>query len=173
MRINNVHMQSWPVSAAEIGALIDGLALPDDQLWPIKAWPPMEFDRAKGAGADGGHGPIRYDIIDYQPGHSIEFRFRRPAGFTGTHWFEIQPGPDDNTILRHVIHAKGDARFMPQWWIAFRWLHDAMLEDAMDAAELALIGSIAEPKRWSPWVRTLRWFLTRGGPSRRQPTSVA
>jgi hypothetical protein len=42
------------------------------------------------------------------------------------------------------------------WPVAIRWLHDAVLEDLLDRAELAVTGTVARPAVWSPWVRLLR-----------------
>jgi hypothetical protein len=53
------------------------------------------------------------------------------------------------------------------WPLAVRWLHDALIEDLLDNAELAATGTVRRPARWSPWVRMLRAHLgptPRGGP---------
>ncbi|MFB6520879.1 hypothetical protein [Streptomyces sp. NPDC056401] len=47
------------------------------------------------------------------------------------------------------------------WPLVFRWLHDALAEDALDRAEPACSGTVARPARWSPYVRLLRGVITR------------
>ena len=59
MKIQNIHERVLDAPAGKVGALIDSLAAADDLLWPTDRWPPMQFDRALGVGASGGHGPIR------------------------------------------------------------------------------------------------------------------
>jgi hypothetical protein len=80
--ICNVHQRSLAVPVAEAGFLIDGLAGPDDRLWPSDRWPAMRFDRPLGVGARGGHGPVRYAVGAYVPGrrpHGAAVRLRRAA----------------------------------------------------------------------------------------------
>jgi hypothetical protein len=55
------------------------------------------------------------------------------------------------------------------WPVAIRWLHDALIEDALDNAERSSTGAVGRPRHWSPWVRVLRRRLSRG----RVPTAAA
>lgn len=178
MAVFNVHERLLPVPEPEVAALLDGLAGPDDRLWPGTDWPPLLLDRPLGVGADGGHGPVRYGVTGYAPGRWVCFRFRRPRGALGFHQFTVHPvaGPSEppeppepsepsesgrGVILRHtlVIHTRGLARL--SWPLAIRWLHDALLEDALDRAERACTGTVAAPARWSPYVRLLRRLAPR------------
>ncbi|AXK36266.1 SRPBCC family protein [Streptomyces armeniacus] len=173
MAVYNVHERLLPVPAHEAGALIDGLAGPDDRLWPGTDWPPLTLDRALGEGAYGGHGPVRYGVAGYAPGQWVRFRFSAPRGFLGFHEFTVHPlpygqegrsgppaspGPQgpSGVVLRHTLamHVRGAARL--SWPLFFRWCHDAVLEDAMDRAERACTGTVAAPACWSPYVRLLR-----------------
>jgi hypothetical protein len=43
--------------------------------------------------------------------------------------------------------------------LAFRPLHDALLEDSLDRTELACAGVMARPARWGWHVRRLRALL--------------
>ncbi len=155
MGVVNVHTRWLPVSTAEAGALIDSLAGSDDRLWPTGEWPPMEFDRPLGVGAVGGHGPVRYTVQHYVPGEWVRFGFTGPRGFDGFHEFTVHPGPDGTIALRHTlaIQPTGPARLT--WPFAFRWLHDACLEDSLDKAERDLTGTVARPTRWSWYVKLL------------------
>ncbi|MCP2274558.1 SRPBCC family protein [Nocardia amikacinitolerans] len=160
MAVINIHVRRLPAPAAEVGALLDSLASEGDRLWPAPAWPPMRFDRPLGVGAVGGHGPVRYTVEHYEPGRWVRFRFTGPRGFDGFHEFTVQPA-DGGADLIHLLamHARGPARLT--WPLAFRWMHDACLEDSFDRAERALTGSVRHPARWTLLVRVLRWIAER------------
>ncbi len=157
----NVHERQIPVPAAVVGAMLDRLAGDDDPLWPFPAWPPLRFDAPLGVGARGGHGPIRYSVLAYEPGQSVRFTFAPTLGVDGYHELSVHPLDRQRCLLRHVLtgHARGRMRL--GWPLAFRWLHDALIEDLLDNAEHAATGSVGRPRRWSPRVRLLRRF---GGP---------
>ncbi|MCM6776580.1 SRPBCC family protein [Nocardia sp. CDC159] len=160
MGVVNIHERRLPGTEAAVGALIDSLASEDDRLWPVDRWTGPRFDRPLRVGAVGGHGPIRYWVEEYQPGHWIRFRFTGPRGFEGFHEFTVHADGDHAVTLRHLIamHVHGLTRLT--WPLAIRWLHDACLEDLLDRAERQLTGSVRRPARWSPVVRGLR-ALTR------------
>jgi hypothetical protein len=163
MRIVNVHERILPATVEQVGALIDGLAGPDDRLWPTDRWPglPLRFDRPLGVGATGGHGPVRYRVEEYEPGRRVVFRFSRKPGIDGTHRFEV----DDSqgvTELRHVLEGRLEsATAIRNWTMVIRPLHDAILEDLLDRAELATTGQVLQPARWSRRVRLLRRLMAR------------
>ena len=102
MAVLNVHQRKLACSREVLRALIDELASEEDRLWPRRTWPPMHFDRPLAVGADGGHGPIRYRITDYVPGHWIRFRFTGPRGFRGFHEFVVSQA-DDCALLEHTL----------------------------------------------------------------------
>ena len=158
MRVRNVHARRFAASAGAVGQLIDGLSSADDRLWPRDRWPAMRFDRPLGVGAVGGHGPIRYTVETYVPGRSVRFRFAAPHGFLGTHQYEVEALATGGTILRHVMtmDAVGSARLT--WPLVFRPLHDALIEDSLDCAAVAL-GEARVGALWSPVVRVLRAAL--------------
>ncbi|MFI0907095.1 SRPBCC family protein [Streptomyces sioyaensis] len=156
MGVYNVHERMLPVPDAEAGLLIDGLSGDGDRLWPRHDWPPMRFDGPLAPGAAGGHGPVRYTVAAYVPGRWVRFTFSGPRGFHGFHEYTVHPHGPDRTLLRHTLamHARGPARL--SWPLAFRSLHDAALEDSLDRAEEACTGTVAQPARWSRYVRLLR-----------------
>jgi hypothetical protein len=159
MHVRNVHERVIPAAAARVGALLDGLGLPGDPLWPAH-WPPIRFDRPLGAGAVGGHGPIRYTVDHYEPGHRVRFRFMAPPGFDGTHEFTIVPVDAAHVRLRHVIDMRTSGPAVVRWQLVIRPLHDALLEDLLDRAERG-VGATPRPRAWSFRVRVLRWILAR------------
>ena len=160
--IHDVHARLFAAEPAEVGRLIDSLASDDDRLWPCDRWPAMRFDRPLQVGASGGHGPVRYEITDYEPGRRVVFSFRPPTGLRGWHGLEAEGSPGrPGVVLRHVLEAE------PLGWMRVRWplvigpLHRALVEDALDRA-LAATGG--EPRaQWSRWVRFLRWAYGRAG----------
>ncbi|RKT18542.1 polyketide cyclase/dehydrase/lipid transport protein [Streptomyces sp. 1114.5] len=160
MAVLNIHERSIPAQAEAVGELIDGLAGADDRLWPAPDWPRMRFDGPLAVGASGGHGPVRYQVVQYLPGRWVRFRFSAPRGFHGFHEFTVDPA-DGGSRLRHTIamRLRGPARLT--WPLAFRRLHDALLEEALDRAVRACGGAVATPARRSPYVRLLRLLVHR------------
>jgi len=154
--VENVHERRLDATPEEVGALLDGLASPGDRLWPADRWPPMRLDRPLGPGARGGHGPVRYAVETYQPGRRVAFRFADDLGLDGSHAFEVAAAPGGGAVLRHVLTGRTRGAVRLTWPLAVRWLHDAVVEDALDRAEAAVSGTVRAPARWSPWVRVLR-----------------
>lgn len=154
MRVTNIHETVLRTSLENASALIGNLASRKDRLWPT-GWPPMKLDRPLGIGAAGGHGPIRYFVEALSPVRVV-FRFTGPAGFDGTHGFDLEETPDGIRI-RHTIlmNARGIARL--SWPLLFRPLHNALIEDGM-ARGRKVCGMPAEKPTWSRYVRLLRWF---------------
>jgi hypothetical protein len=161
MRVTNIHERVLDGSIPQVGALIDGLASDRDLLWPVDRWPAMRFDRPLDVGAFGGHGPIRYTVESYVPGRSILFRFTQPRGFVGTHRFELEPAAEEETVLRHIIDMQVAGKAWLIWAIMIRPLHDALMEDALDRAEVFL-GRQLPRRKWSFWVKIVRWIMRRG-----------
>ena len=166
MRVLNVHERRLAAAPAAVGALLDGLGSRHDRLWPRDRWPAMRLDRPLQVGAAGGHGPIRYRVERYEPGRLVEFRFLGPSGFRGSHRFEIGGEADGTTRLAHVVEMTAAGWAVLGWVLALRPLHDALLEDCLDSAEERLLGR-RPPRRWTAWVRALR-FLSGPGRSRRR-----
>jgi hypothetical protein len=161
MHVLNIHQRWLPGPPERVGALLDGLAGPGDRLWPNDRWPAIRFDRPLGPGADGGHGPIRYRVASYDPGRRVSFRFTGMPGVDGGHRLEVEPAGPGAAVLRHVAEARFSGRWLVIWPLVVRPLHNALIEDLLDRAELAVTGTVAGPARWSPWVRLLRGRLRR------------
>ena len=161
-RVINVHERELRATPEQVGALIDSLASSKDALWPNRSWPRMKFDRPLGVGANGGHGPIGYFVEQYAPGRSIQFRFTNPKGFDGVHRYELIGKAGRSTVLRHTIDMTTHGPALLTWALVFRPLHDALLEDSLATAETSLGQVPQRLERWSPWVKLLRWILTKG-----------
>ncbi|MDT0329982.1 SRPBCC family protein [Nocardiopsis lambiniae] len=156
MRVHNVHRRRLTASPAEVGALLDGLASDTDGLWPTDHWPAMRLDRPLGVGAAGGHGPVRYTVVEYTPGERVRFRFSAPRGFDGFHELTVVPEPDGGAVLGHLLRMRARGPALLTWPLLFRPFHDALLEDGLDRAERTLTGTVRTPARWGWYVRLLR-----------------
>ncbi|MFE1871137.1 SRPBCC family protein [Streptomyces sp. NPDC059496] len=157
MGVYNLHERVIAAKESEVGALIDTLSSgEDDRLWPHHLWEEMELDRPLGVGAAGGHGPVRYTVAAYVPGTWVRFTFTGPGGFRGFHEYTALPVDAEHTVLRHTIAMNLSGLSRITWPLAIRAMHDAVLEDSLDRAELACTGTLARPARWSPYVRFLR-----------------
>lgn len=165
--MRNAHERSVQAPATTVGGLLDQLAADDDPVWPTPAWPPLVLDRPLGVGADGGHGPIRYRVSEYEPGRRIRFAFHPVVGIRGYHELSVEPAGDDRCVVRHVVSGRLAGRTRLAWPVAVRWLHDALIEDLLDNVELAATGRVARPARWSWWVRRLRARFVRRAARRR------
>jgi len=148
--VRNVHTRRFPGHREGLGRLLDTLGTPGDRLWPVAEWPPTRMNGPRVPGTPAGHGPVGYVLEEAEP-ERLRFRFTAPAGVRGHHEFTI-----DGDALTHVLEASlhGGARLT--WPLFFRPLHDALLEQLLDRAELALTGRVERPVRWSPYVRFLR-----------------
>ncbi len=166
MKVVNIHERELQGSPQQVGALIDSLSSSQDALWPTRCWPRMKFDRPLSVGAEGGHGPIRYFVEAYEPGHSITFRFTKPRGFNGWHKYEILTCGPHRCVLRHTLEMKIHGPARVSWPVIFRPMHDALIEDSLAVAEASL-GHLPRMRPWSARVRTLRWVFS-GGRARRQ-----
>jgi hypothetical protein len=154
--ISNVHQRLLSASMDEVGALLDAVAEPGNALWPAPPWPPIVLDRPLGVGANGGHGPVRYACVSYQPGRRVEFEFRLPTPVRGGHALELIEHPE-GVLLQHTLIGEpiGIEGWLA-WTVVFRAMHDVVLEQLMDRAETALGRPPARPTQWTPYVRLLR-----------------
>jgi hypothetical protein len=157
MRIHNMHERALPPGDA-YGSLIDGLAGDDDRLWPHDRWPAMRFEGGLQEGNHGGHGPIRYRVLEHRPGQLARFGFTGPPGLIGEHRWELD-ATRDPVVLRHVLIGHTQGRMRWQWPLLFEPLHDALVEDALDHAIAETSETVYLPARWRPRARILRWLL--------------
>lgn len=161
VKVLNIHERELSAPSEQAGALIDTLASRQDVLWPSRNWPRMEFDRPLQVGAVGGHGPIRYFVEAYAPGRSVSFRFTGPMGFDGRHGYEVVGVAARRCVLRHTLDMRAHGPARVTWPAFYRPLHDALLEDSMAQAQASL-GQTPLIRKWSLWVRLLRWIASKG-----------
>ena len=131
----------------------------------------MKFDRPLQVGAVGGHGPIRYFVGEYEPSQSIKFRFTGPKGFDGFHGYEVMAAPGQPVVLRHTLRMTARFPALLTWPVAFKPMHDALMEDSLATAQSSL-GQLPQVSPWSPWVRFLRWAMS-GGKANKQTKPVS
>lgn len=154
--IRNVHERHIDAPVGVTGRLLDGLGRDEDRLWPSPAWVPMRLDRPVQVGAAGGHGPIRYEVTEYEPGRRVRFQFHPGVGALGFHELRVEPLGPKRSRVTHELVATTSGSMRVLWPLAVRWLHDAVLEDLLDNAERESTGIARTPSSWSRWVRFLR-----------------
>ena len=160
MRVINIHKRIIHQPKEKISKIFDSLSTKNDKLWPGEDWPPMVFKKGLTEGAIGGHGPIRYSIQKYTPGRFIEFKFLQPDGFNGLHKFEITEIKKDKTELKHTINMVLSGKGILTWYIAIKWLHNALLEDCLDKVENFFLTN-KKRTNWNLWVFFLRRLLNK------------
>lgn len=158
MKVLNVHSRIIDQPKSELVGLFDTLATKNDRVFPIEKWPRMKFKEGLSLGAKGGHGPIKYTVAEIQPQQKVVFKFSKPEGFLGHHWFELIDRGADATELKHVIDIKTKGLAIFKWLLVIRPLHDALIEDALDKVENQF-SSNKKKTPWSLWVRFLRALL--------------
>jgi len=103
---------------------------------------------------------VHYDVAAMDQTSGLVLRFREPTGLIGHHAFHVVSDGSAGTVLRHelVAHPHGRMRMRMRvlWPLVMRWLHDAVVEELLDRAELGTGTVPAQPYRRSRWVRTLR-----------------
>lgn len=155
--VRNVHRRELGAPVEAIGALVESLSSRDDRLWPTRRWPAMRLDRGLEVGSDGGHGPVRYRVARHEPGRMVSFEFTPAFPLVGEHRCEVL----DGGVLVHTLEGRPTSWLRLGWPLCFRWLHDALIEDAFDRAAAELAGVAWQPRRLPVHVRALRWLAGR------------
>ena len=105
--IRNVHERTINAPAQALAPLLDGLGGDGDRLWPGEHWVPMVLDRPLAVGADGGHGAIRYRVVEYEPGRRVRFLFHPSTGIAGIHELSVEELGAQRCRVRHVLLGAG------------------------------------------------------------------
>ena len=158
MKIINIHTRTIHQNISKVGELLDSITDKQDKVWPFEKWPRMNLDKGLKTGSKGGHGPIRYTVMKYIPSELIEFTFTRPLGFDGIHRFEVIQFDENSTEIKHIIDMTTSGMGTIKWIVAVRWLHDALVEDALDKVSFYFDEEFNQSK-WSLWVKFLRFVL--------------
>jgi hypothetical protein len=160
MKIFNIHQREYESPPTVLAEIFATLSSKNDRLWPNESWPPMVLSNGLNLHSSGGHGPIGYYVSNHDPRKSVQFTFTKPEGFVGSHTFEIIAIGDKKTVLRHTINMSLNLKGIITWYIAIKWLHDALLEDCLDKVH----NQVARSAVHSPhnlWVKILRKVLGR------------
>ena len=161
MKVINIHKRLIHQPQESITKLLETLSSSRDKVWPNNNWPAMRFKNGLVLGSKGGHGHIRYTVIDSSPNGSIKFEFTRPHGFKGTHELLVNEIANNTSEIMHIIDMRTTTiKATLSWMFVIRWLHDALIEDAFDNVENQFS---AERKRtsYNLWVKLLRAFYKR------------
>lgn len=158
MKVSNIHRRVIDRPKSEISPLLDSLGSRHDKLWPKENWSSMKCADGLNEGAKCGHGPIRYTVLDYQAGVRVLFQFTKSDGWSGTHCFELIDHSTGKTMMQHTLEMETSGAGTFKWLFVFRWLHDAILEDALDNAE-NYFHPTGKKTPWNLWVRFLRKVL--------------
>ncbi len=154
MKVLNVHKREIKQPKSELAKLFSTLATYNDMMLATDKWPPMKLDKGLQLGSKGGHGPIKYFVVEYQAEKSITFQFDL-TGFNGFHKFYIKEVETNKTELYHTIEMNTTGSATLKWALAIRWLHDAYIEDAFDKIENHFTKN-KKCSKWNLWVRILR-----------------
>ncbi len=95
----------------------------------------MVLDRPLAVGADGGHGPIRYRVVEYEPGRRVRFVFHPATGISGIHELAVEALGEDRCRMRHVLLGRARGAMRALFPLVVEPLHDAVIEDLLDNAE--------------------------------------
>ena len=159
MKVVNIHQRIINTPINTISECLQTLASENDVIWPKEKWPAIRFKEGLKIGSKGGHGPIRYTIEAYAPQEKIQFRFSKPKGFEGIHYFEITALNAGQTSIKHTIDMMVKGKGILLWYSSILHLHNALIEDAFDKVENQF-GSVKHPAKWTIWVRVLRKLLS-------------
>jgi hypothetical protein len=159
--LRNVHQRDTAGPLTEAVRLFTTMASPQDQIWPADRWPALRLDQGLAVGSAGGHGAIRYRVIDLTPGQRVRFAMLPASPVQGWHEFTLTGLPSGAVRWRHELHAE------PVTWMVrlIVPLHDALLEDLFDQAEAKMAGVALRRRVLSRRVRLLRVII--GAYSRR------
>lgn len=158
MKVLNIHKRKIDTQKEKILELFPTVATEEDRIWPKENWPKMKLNSGLQNGSKGGHGPIRYEIVEFKPESHIVFKFQEPKGFNGIHKFEVSEISENQSQITHTIDMRTSFWGTIQWLFAVRWLHDALIEDALDKVQNQLTQGTNKTK-WNPWVKFLRAIL--------------
>lgn len=157
MKVLNIHQRTINQSRVKVLEIVRTLATKNDKVWPKAYWPKMYLDNGLQVGSKGGHGFIKYSVTATE-NYNVEFTFSNPKGFIGFHGFYINETSEGLTNITHVIDMKTKGLDTFMWIFVIRWLHDALIEDALDKIENQFSKEKSKGN-WNPWVRILRFII--------------
>ena len=158
MKVLNIHRRKFDVPVEKLAEVMNTLSSDRDLVWPSESWPAIRLSEGLKKGSKGGHGPIKYFVEDFIQGKSIVFRFTQPKGFAGVHKFELREISEYQSELIHTIDMRTSGSGTLKWLLAIRWLHDALVEDALDKVDNHFSHG-SKSTKWNPIVRFWRMIF--------------
>lgn len=155
--VNDVHTRTFIANADDVGRRLDTLGSAHDELWITELTPPMILDRGLAIGSSGGHGAVRYRVVEHVPGRSVVFAFDPASGLNGTHRFSVEQQGEALTI-RHDLDATVSGSVRLLWRPLVLPIHSGVIEDIFDHLERDFTASA---HRQRPTSAPLRWFAQR------------
>lgn len=177
--LRNRHTRATPGPAGRAGELLDGVAGPDDRIWPSRWWTPIVLEHGLRIDSRGGHGSVPYQVVVLVPGRSVTCEFTRGSPLIGRHRLWLEPLADGGVRWVHDLDfAAPPSRRAHLLQLLVIPLHDGLLEDLLDNAERELGG---RPRRPGAARLLLRWLddvverrpEPRASRDRRRPIAIA
>ncbi|WP_283133304.1 DUF2867 domain-containing protein [Rhizohabitans arisaemae] len=171
--IVNVHERAIPVPPQQLGDMLETLGTVRDEIWHSDLVQPIALNNGLQVGSRGGHGPVRYTVVEHTPCRFIRFRFEPGVGLVGHHWFEVVESADPEsgaprTVLRHTIKARPTLWGRISWPLLIRPIHEGAVQDMLDHIERTVTGTANRGKPTTRWARWLAPRLRRRHVTRRR-----
>lgn len=133
-RLINVHERIVPGPLERSSELLENILDPEISVWPFDLGR-LELDRGLEPGSTGGHGPIRYTVLEHEPGRRVRFVFTPEAPITGWHEFVLGDVPSLGVRWRHELLIDPVDQHIRQY---IEPKHDAGIEVLLDRVEARL-----------------------------------
>jgi hypothetical protein len=153
--VRSVHSRVTDGTMKDAERLLATLGGADDRIWPKDRWLRLRLDEGLEVGSHGKQGPVRYRVLEVEPGRRVRFEFEpgcKPA-LTGWHELRVDPAGDDGLSWTHELmleHPSAQVRsiLLP--------LHDALIEDLLDQVEVEVGQHPLERPEFSAGIRARR-----------------
>ncbi|MGH8880381.1 MAG: DUF2867 domain-containing protein, partial [Stackebrandtia sp.] len=133
-QLNNVHERIVAGPLASSSELLETLLDPETSVWPFDLRH-LELDRGLEPGSTGGHGPVRYTVVEHEVGRRVRFEFTPEAPIAGWHEFVLGDVPGEGVRWRHELFVDPvDDRIREH----LEPSHDELVEILLDRVETRL-----------------------------------
>ncbi|USQ78449.1 hypothetical protein NF556_12450 [Ornithinimicrobium faecis] len=151
--IRNEHSQTMAGDTSTAQSLMATLGGPDDLIWPRDRFPAMELDRGHEIGSKGGHGSVRYRVVEATDS-LVRFEVDPNSDLVGGHvlWFE----DSGDGLLRWTHQLDLELTVPAPAMRLILALHDAIIEQLLVNAEARLAGREPSTRRLSPTLGAIR-----------------
>ncbi len=122
----------------------------------------MILDRGLHPGSRGGHGAVRYSVLEHSPGESVVFGFDPSSGLDGTHRFLVAQNGDQVSV-RHELDAEASGSMRRLWQLLVLPMHSGVIEDIFDHLEHTSTGTAHRQQPTSAPMRCLARRMAAAG----------